>query len=168
MIDMPRAPVGPLLASIDSGPICYVLTVGAENIALFRARRSGWTECDVPDLPRSKKDALWYERDERMSSSHAGGPTGARGMSIIGHGSGAQDEDRKDQLQRFFLKVDHAVVHFLLEDPETALVVAGTAPSALPSSVIVGTTIAGRAASRCSTSAYSAYPSERLMRWRYA
>ncbi|MGZ4725995.1 MAG: HAD-IC family P-type ATPase, partial [Ilumatobacteraceae bacterium] len=124
-----RFTVGPLLASIDSGRTCYVLTVGAENIALFRARRSGWIECDVPDLPRSEKDALWYERDERMSSSHAGGPTGASGMSIISHGSGAQDEDRKEQLQRFFLKVDHAVVHFLLEDPEAALVVAGTAPS---------------------------------------
>ncbi len=137
-IDAPVAPlgtigttftVGPLLPSIWDDPTCYVLTVGAENVALFRLDRSGWSTCQVPDLPSSLEEALWYERVERMSSSHAGGPVGARGMSIIGHGSGGQDEDRKERLGRFFQKVDDAVMHFLHTDLDTPLVIAGTGPS---------------------------------------
>ena len=124
-----RFTIGPLLSSIESSPTCYVLTVGAENVALLRLDRTRWSVCDVPDLPVSVEEALWYERVERMSSSHAGGPIGRGGMSIIGHGSGAQDEDRKERLIRFFQKVDDAVLHFLHSDPETPLVVAGTAPS---------------------------------------
>ena len=111
-----RFTIGPLLSSIESSPTCYVLTVGAENVALLRLDRTRWSVCDVPDLPVSVEDALWYERVERMSSSHAGGPIGRGGMSIIGHGSGAQDEDRKERLIRFFQKVDDAVLHFLHSD----------------------------------------------------
>jgi hypothetical protein len=121
--------IGPLLPGIESFPPCYVLTVGAENVSLFRLHRTMWSVCDVPDLPAAVEDALFFERDERMSSSHAGGPVGGAGLSIIGHGSGAQDEDRKDRLSRFFQKVDDAVVQFLHNDPETPLVVAGTEPT---------------------------------------
>ena len=121
--------IGPLLSTVEDGPTCHVLTVGAENVALARLDRTRWSVCEVPDLPASVDEALWYERDERMSSSHAGGPVGAGGLSIIGHGSGAQDEDRKERLTRFFQKVDDAVLHFLHNDLETPLVVAGTAPT---------------------------------------
>ena len=121
--------IGPLLSSLENGPTCYVLTVGAENVALLRLDRTRWSVCEVPDLPASVDEALWYERVERMSSSHSGGPVGAAGMSIIGHGSGAQDEDRKERLARFFHRVDDAVLHFLHSDLETPLVVAGTAPT---------------------------------------
>ena len=113
------------------GPICYVLTVGAENVTLLRLDRTQWSVCKVPDLPGSVDEALWYERDERMRSSHAGGPVGARRMSIISHGSGAQDEDRKERLTRFFQKVDDAVLHYLHGDLETPLVLAGTAGRAI-------------------------------------
>ena len=119
--------IGPLLSSVEGGATCYVLTVGAENVALLRLDRTRWSVCKVPDLPASVDEALWYERVERMSSSHSGGPVGAAGMSIIGHGSGAQDEDRKERLARFFQKVDGAVLRFLHSDRETPLVVAGTA-----------------------------------------
>ncbi len=121
--------IGPLLSSVENGPTCYVLTVGAENVAVLRLDRTRWSVCEVPDLPASVGEALWYERDDRMSSSHSGGPVGAAGLSIIGHGSGAQDEDRKERLARFFQKVDDAVLHFLHSDLETPLVVAGTASS---------------------------------------
>lgn len=121
--------IGSLLSSVENGPTCYVLTVGAENVALLRLDRTQWSVCEVPDLPGSVEEALWYERDERMSGSHAGGPVGRGGLSIISHGSGAQDEDRKERLTRFFHKVDDAVLHFLHSDLETPLVVAGTAPT---------------------------------------
>lgn len=123
--------IGPLLSSIENGPTCYVLTVGAENVTLLRLDRTQWSVCKVPDLPGSVDEALWYERDERMRSSHAGGPVGARRMSIISHGSGAQDEDRKERLTRFFQKVDDAVLHYLHGDLETPLVLAGTAGRAI-------------------------------------
>ena len=106
-----------------------MLTVGAENIALHRVDGIVWSECHVADLPRSIEEALWYERDERTSGSHAGAHVGAGRMSVIAHGSGAQDEDRKRRLARFFHKVDDAVMHFLHDDPETPLVIAGTVPS---------------------------------------
>ena len=129
--------IGPLLSSVENGPTCYVLTVGAENVALLRLDRTQWSVCDVPDLPSSVDEALWYDRDERMSGSHVGGPVGGGGRSIIGHGglsiishgSGGQDEDRKERLTTFFQKVDEAVLQFLQSDLETPLVVAGTAPT---------------------------------------
>jgi Bacterial archaeo-eukaryotic release factor family 3 len=124
-----RFTVGPLLASVAQAPRCYVLTVGADNVALFKVDGSHWSECDVPDLPESVEQALWYERVERMSSAHSGGPVGAAGLSTIGHGSGAQDEDRKRRLSRFFQKVDSAVIDFLRDEPEAPLIVAGTARS---------------------------------------
>ena len=121
--------IGPLLSTVEDVPTCHVLTVGAENVALARLDRARWSVCEVPDLPASVDEALWYERDERMSSSHSGGPVGSGGLSIICHGSGAQDEDRKERLIRFFHKVDDAVLQFLHSDLESPLVVAGTAPS---------------------------------------
>lgn len=129
--------IGPLLSSVENGPTCYVLTVGAENVALLRLDRTQWSLCDVPDLPSSVDEALWCDRDERTSGSHAGGPVGGGGRSIIGHGglsiishgSGGQDEDRKERLTTFFQKVDEAVLRFLQSDLETPLVVAGTAPA---------------------------------------
>ena len=121
--------IGPLLSIVERAPTCHVLTVGADNVALARLDRTRWSGCEVPDLPTSVDEALWYGRDERMSSSHSGGPVGAGRMSIIGHGIGAQDEDRKDRLIRFYHKVDDAVLHFLHSDLESPLVVAGTAPS---------------------------------------
>ncbi|MEX1106950.1 MAG: hypothetical protein WEB78_12190 [Ilumatobacteraceae bacterium] len=118
--------IGPLLSTVEVGKRCHVLTVGADNVALFAVDRANWSECAVPDLPSSLDETLWFERSERMSSGHAGGPIGATGMSIIGHGSGAQDEDRKEQLGRFLHRVDQAVAHHLRGWPAGTLVVAGT------------------------------------------
>ena len=129
--------IGPLLSSVENGPTCYVLTVGAENVALLRLDRTQWSVCEVSDLPASVDEALWSDGDERMSGSHSGGPIGGGGnstmshggLSLISHGSGGQDEDRKEHLDRFFQKVDKAVLQFLHSDVETPLVVAGTAPT---------------------------------------
>lgn len=121
-----RFAIGPLVWVLTEGHTCHVLTIGAEHVALHRVERTTWSRCDVPDLAASVDDGLWYERMERASGSHAGGPVGDRGLSIIGHGSGAQDEDRKARLSRFFHQIDAAVVRYL-HDPVTPLVVAGTA-----------------------------------------
>ena len=70
--------IGPLLFIVESAPTCHVLTVGADNVALARLDRTRWSACAVPDLPASADEALWYERDERMSSTgyhESGSPT---------------------------------------------------------------------------------------------
>ena len=107
---------------------CYVLSVGSNRVQLDRVEGSTWTTCDVPDLPRSVDDALWYEKSERMTSAHAGGPGHGGALSVIAHGQGGQDEDRKERLGRFFRKLDGALTAFLRSDPEAIVAVAGTGP----------------------------------------
>jgi hypothetical protein len=144
-----RFSVGPLLSGVATAPTCHALTLSADHVGLWQVSGLRWTRCDVPDLPQSVDETLWYERVERASGSHAGGPVGAAGMSIIGHGSGAQEEDRKERLARFFQIVDDAVMHHLRADPDGLLVVLPSA--ARPNWPLVTCTHAWRrSCSRCS------------------
>ena len=114
--------VAPVLVVEDSDEAMVTfIAPGAQ----FGVPEGVWPECSVPELPTSLDDTLWFERSERMSSGHSGGPVGATGMSMIGHGSGAQDEDRKDRMSRFLHKVDEAARHYLRSCPNETLVVAG-------------------------------------------
>lgn len=124
-----RFSIGSIVPVVAAAPMCHVLSLGAEHVSLSRVSGLRWTECDVPDLPHAVDEALWFERVERSSGSHAGGPVDHGAMSIIGHGTGAQAEDRKERLSRFFHLVDEAVLHHLRTDPDGPLVVAGTHPT---------------------------------------
>ena len=121
-----RFEVASLVPALERGLRSYVLTVGAENVGLSLVNDVGWEACAVPDLPRSVDDALWYEKTERYAGAHGGAPSG-RGGSLIRHGSGAQNEDRKRRLARFLRLVDDRVLAYLAH-AQAPLVIAGTAP----------------------------------------
>jgi hypothetical protein len=123
-----RFEVSPLLPSVDPSIGGHVLALGSEHLRLYHVGATALHECTVPDLPRSIDEALWFEKTERYSGAHSAGQTG-RGTSVRrGHGTGAQQEDRKARLDRFFHLVDHAVLAHVGADRTHPLVVAGSGP----------------------------------------
>jgi hypothetical protein len=123
-----RFEVSPLLPSVDRSIGGHVLALGSEHLRLCHVGATALHECTVPDLPRSVDEALWFERTERHGGAHSAGQTG-RGTPVRrGHGSGAQQEDRKARLDRFFHLVDHTVLAHVGTDRTHPLVVAGAGP----------------------------------------
>ncbi len=123
-----RFEVTPLLPALADDVGGYVLTVGADNVRLYRIGSSGLDECHIAGFEHSVNDALWFDRVERHAGAHSGQSSGAGRRSTITHGSGAQPEDRKERLERFYHYVDRAVLEFLGERRSQPLFLVGTAP----------------------------------------
>lgn len=123
-----RFEVSPLLPSVDNSIGGHVLALGAEHVRLWHVGGAALHECEVPGLPRSVDEALWFERTERHSGSHGSGLTGRRATIRRGHGSGVQPEDRKARLERFFHVLDHVVLDHVGVDRAHPLVVVGPGP----------------------------------------
>lgn len=123
-----RFQVAQLLPSVDRSIGGHVLSLDTEHVRLHHIGGAALHVCDVPDLPRSVDEALWFERTERHSGSHSEGFTGRGAVMRRGHGSGVQHEDRKARIERFLHLVDHAVLHHIGDDRSHPLVVAGTGP----------------------------------------
>ncbi len=115
----------PALADDVSG---FVLTVGAEHVQLYRITDSTLQQCRVPELEHSVDDALWFDRVERHVGSHSGQSLRQGGVGTISHGSGAQAEDRKRRLERFYHYVDRTVLDFLGARRTQPLLLVGTTP----------------------------------------
>ena len=121
-----RFEVSPLLPSVDASIGGHVLAIGSEHVKLYHIDAAELHECTVADLPTSLDDDLWYERFERHSGAHTVG-NGPQGGSVrIGHGSGAQREDRKARLDRFFHHVDNTVLDHIGDTHVHPLMVAGS------------------------------------------
>ena len=121
-----RFEVARLLPALGHGESFYVLTVGAENVGMSVVNDFGWDACDVPDLPKSIEEGLWFEKIDRTSTTH-GATRGEGGRRTIHHGKGAQNEDRKRRMGRFLRLVDDRVVAYLAS-ASSPLIVTGTAP----------------------------------------
>jgi hypothetical protein len=123
-----RFQVAQLLPSVDRSIGGHVLSLDVDHVRLQHIGGAALHECQVPDLPRSVDEALWFERTERHSGSHSEGFSGRGAVMRRSHGSGAQQEDRKARIERFLHLVDHAVLHHVGDDRSHPLVVAGTGP----------------------------------------
>lgn len=113
--------VRPLIRYLQSGARFYVLSLSRNAVALFEGSEHGLTRVVADGLPESLDAALQTGDFSGFTNRHSGGAgVGAAAF----HGSGAGDEDRKEELEPFFRVVDEALWE-VLRDEHAPLLLAG-------------------------------------------
>ncbi|HSB40322.1 MAG TPA: hypothetical protein VLK28_00700 [Methylomirabilota bacterium] len=106
------------LATGDSG--FFLLTLSQNQVRLFEGSRGALAELELEAVPPSLAEALKYDDPQKQLQYH----TGAPGRAAMFHGQGTGIDEHKDNLLRFFRKVD-AGLHELLRGRRAPLVLAG-------------------------------------------
>jgi hypothetical protein len=119
-----RFVVGPLLPMLSDGGHFFVLALSQNEIRLLEGTRFGLEEVELQDPPRSFRAMLAHEEQEPevhgFLADRGGG--GAR-VVFYGRGGGA-DVGRKEQIVRYFRKVDR-VLRSVIKDDRAPTVLAG-------------------------------------------
>ena len=98
-----RYHVKPLLPIVDAGGEFYVLAISHDEVRLLRGSRYRVSEIELPDVPTSLAEALWYKDPEYALQHHTTAPAGA---AAAFHGHGLDGDSSKEDLQAFFRAVD--------------------------------------------------------------
>lgn len=100
----------PLLPAREVGEHYAVLCLSEADVAYFEGDGFALHARDVPDMPHSLDEALWYEDEhrERHLGLHQATPQGGHLVATV-HGGGAERDARHDRLRRFLRQVDYAV-----------------------------------------------------------
>jgi hypothetical protein len=121
-----RFHVKPLLPLLSGDGRFYVLALSQNEVRMLQGTRYSVAEVDLEDVPKSLAEALRYDDPERQLQFHTQtqtpGGRGDRGAAFHGHGV-VSDEDKEDIL-RFFQKVDEGLQD-VLGDEQSPLVLAG-------------------------------------------
>lgn len=113
--------VRPIVGALKANRRFYVLAVSQKSVTLYEGSPTGLGAVDLRDLPTSMRDVLGVA--EGGSGLQA---WSARGGEAVFHGGGAPDENRKEDLARFFRIIDKALWE-RLRDEQVPLVLAGPA-----------------------------------------
>ena len=104
-----------LLPAVVDDVDFFALTIGKKGAQLFRGRRFEFEPVDVPDMPGSIDDALWYIRREPVRNRDGAG---------ILHGAGGGEDLRKDDVRQYLHLIDKAITP-ILGGRECPLVIIG-------------------------------------------
>jgi hypothetical protein len=92
---------------------------------LLQCTRYSVNEVELEDVPQSIGEALRYDDPEKQFQFHTGTPQGSGGdRSAMFHGQGAGADDEKDNILRYFRKVDGGLQE-LLKNQQAPLILAG-------------------------------------------
>lgn len=124
--------VTPLLPLVGRNGRFYVLAVSEKNTHAFVGNRWNVRPIEIPDMPRSKQQALWGDDPEdRPLAGAEGGPSpsdnyGRNAQQGFAWGSGDIGDMERDKAEyvEFFHKVDKALCTFL-HDIDAPVVLAG-------------------------------------------
>lgn len=108
----------PLLPLLTGDGHFYILALAQHGVRLYSGARHSVSEMDLGDVPRSLEEALGHELTENHLSHHTGGGGG------ILHGQSAGEVDTKEEIRRFFHRLDTGVTE-RLKDRQAPLVLAG-------------------------------------------
>jgi hypothetical protein len=115
----------PLLPLLTGDGQFYILALSQNQVRLFQGSRYSVHEMDLENVPQSIAEALKYDDPEKSLQFHTGTSQGGGGdRSAIFHGQGAGNEIQKDNLLRYFRKVNDGLQE-LLKNPQFPLIVAG-------------------------------------------
>jgi hypothetical protein len=121
-----RFHIKPLLPLLSGDGQFYVLALSQDEVRLLQGTRYSVSEVDLRDLPESLAEALRWDDPERQlqfhTSTRAPSSRGKRPAAFHGHGVGANDA--KENILRYFHRIDHAL-RDLLRDERAPLVLAG-------------------------------------------
>lgn len=114
----------PLLPLFSGDGRFYVLALSQKNIRLLQASRYSVGELPLEDVPTSMEEALGYDNLEHQSQFHVASRTGKQRGDLMFHGHGGGEDNFKEDIQRFFQKVDKGL-HEILAGESAPLVLAG-------------------------------------------
>lgn len=107
----------------------YVLALSQKNVRFFEGSRYQLREIELPeDVPHRLEEVVGYQLEEQNLQFHSG--TQARGSasraprSPIYHGQGGGEQVQKDEVAKFFSRLDKAL-HDHLPNKNVPLVLAG-------------------------------------------
>lgn len=116
--------IKPLLPMLSKGAF-YLLTLSLNNIRLFRLTEYTLNEIALENMPTDMATALQYDDPRSQLQPHTSAASVSGKESVFhGHDS-ADDRRRKQDILRFFHKVDDGI-HQLIAGQNVPLVVAGT------------------------------------------
>lgn len=123
-----RLYIKPLLPLFMSNGRFFILALSQHQVRLFSCTRHRVMEIAVDGLPETIDAALQYDSKDRQLQFHTGATdgvaTGASGRPAIFHGHGVSIDDHKDEVYRYFQKVDQPLQD-VLADRQEPLVLAG-------------------------------------------
>ncbi|PSP07973.1 MAG: hypothetical protein BRC49_17465 [Cyanobacteria bacterium SW_10_48_33] len=124
-----RFHVKPLLPLLGGNERFYILGLSQDQVRLLEATRDRVNELNVnniEEVPESLSEALKFEvPEERVENPSTGSAkqAGRGGLMLHGHGPGARDQ--KDEIKRFFDKLDAGIQDLLREDDPSPLILFG-------------------------------------------
>jgi hypothetical protein len=98
--------VKPLLPIFSGDGRFYVLALSQKNIRLLQASRYSFSELPLDNVPTSMEEALGYDNLEHQSQFHVASRTGKQREDLMFHGHGGGEDNFKEDIQRYFQKVD--------------------------------------------------------------
>lgn len=115
--------VKPLLPVLGGDDRFYVLTLSQNEIHLFAGTKLNFRKVEIDAIPQSLVEALQYDDLEKQVRFHRGSQRGGERSSMIS-GHGADLDDNKDNILKYFRQIDKGL-HDLLRDERIPLVLAG-------------------------------------------
>jgi Bacterial archaeo-eukaryotic release factor family 7 len=107
----------PLISLLTGDGQFYILALSQNLVRLFQGTRYSLNEIELEDVPT--------DDPEKSLQFHTGTPQGASsGRAAIFHGQGAGNDDAKENILRYFRKVNDGLLE-LLKNQECPLVLAG-------------------------------------------
>jgi hypothetical protein len=121
-----RFHVKPLLPLLSGDGRLYVLALSQNEVRLLQGTRYSVGEIDLEGVPKSLAEALRHDDPEKQFQFHTQTqtPGGQGDRAAVFHGHGVVSEEDKENILRFFQKVDRDLQD-VLSDEEAPLVLAG-------------------------------------------
>jgi hypothetical protein len=119
-----RFHIKPLLRLLAGDGHFYVLAISQNEVRLLRCTRYLVNEVDLKDVPGSLAAALRHEDREKQLQFHTGTSSRTGQRPAVFHGHGVGIDDTKDDILRFFRRVDRGLKS-ILRGEKAPLVLAG-------------------------------------------
>ncbi|MCX7596992.1 MAG: hypothetical protein N2235_25250 [Fischerella sp.] len=115
----------PLMSLLTGDGVFYILALSQNLVRLFQATRFSIREIELEDVPTSIAEALRYDDPEKSLQFHTRTPQSVSGdRAAIFHGHGAGNDDEKENILRYFRKVNDGLQE-LLKNQNSPLILAG-------------------------------------------
>lgn len=109
--------IKPLLPLLTHKGRFFLLALSQGAVRLFEGTRDGMDAIDVSDLPQNLPEALRWDDPEPQLQHHASeGPSTFGGKEGMFHGHGVGDDDRKNEILRYFQKIDRGLKEILADE----------------------------------------------------
>jgi hypothetical protein len=116
--------ITPLLPMLERAQHFYILALSRNRVRLLRATRDELYELHVDGLTQNWEQALAHEKPEKQSGFRPlPASVGVGGHQAIFYGQGAGEDEKKNELLRYFHAVNQAL-HSVLKDEQAPLVLA--------------------------------------------